>query len=116
MNECNLIATIKTDVSIILSVPMKHQNLALALRSDEGLTLEMSGFQISYHGNSTCINSVDKNQIFLFHSPADGSTTGSLKLISSTATESLITKGMFRSERKRELLFLVNTMIPIELA
>jgi len=58
-----------------------------------------------------------KSQIFLFHSPTDGSTTGSLKLISFSATESLITKGMFRLERKRELLFLsVNTMIPIEVA
>ena len=105
----------RRDVSTILSVPMKHQNLALALRSDEGLALEMSGFQISYHGNSTYINSVDKNQIFLFHSPTDSSTTGSLELISFSATESLTTKGMFRLERKRELLFLsVNTMIAIE--
>ena len=42
------------------------------------------------------------------------STTGSLELISFSATESLITKGMFRLERKRELLFLsVNTMIAL---
>ena len=51
----------------------------------------MSGFQISHHGNSTFINAVDKNQIILFRSPTDGSTTVSLELISFNVTEGLVT-------------------------
>ena len=41
-----------------------------SIRSDEGLTLETSAFQIFHGGNSTFMNSFDKTK-FLFHSPTD---------------------------------------------
>ena len=41
------------------------------IRSDEGLTLETSAFQIFHGGNFTFINSFDKNQIFVLISPTD---------------------------------------------
>ena len=46
------------------------RSVAWAIRSDEGLTLETSTFQIFHGGNSTFTNSFDKHQIF-FHSPTD---------------------------------------------
>ena len=42
-----------------------------SIRSDEGLTLETSAFQIVHGGNSTFIKHVWQNNIFLFHSPTD---------------------------------------------
>jgi len=51
----------------------------LALRSDEGLTLETPPFQISHNGNPTFMNSIDKTK-FLFHSPTDAETTVSLEI------------------------------------
>ena len=44
--------------------------LIIIIRSDEGLTLETSAFQVFHAGNSTLINSFDKTR-FLFHSPTD---------------------------------------------
>ena len=41
-----------------------------SIRSDGGLRLETSAFQIFHGGNSTIINSFDETQ-FLFHSPTD---------------------------------------------
>ena len=49
---------------------MKQENLVLSnllikvelLRSDEGLTLETSAFQIVHGGNSTFINTFDKTK------------------------------------------------------
>ena len=41
-----------------------------ALKTDDGLMLETSAFQISHDGNSTFINSFDKTK-FLFYSPTD---------------------------------------------
>ena len=50
-----------------------NNTLNSSIRSDEGLTLETSAFQIVHRdgGNSTFINTFDKNQISLFHSPTD---------------------------------------------
>ena len=45
---------------------MKQENLVLSnvlIRSDEGLTLETSGFQIVHGGNSTFINTFDKTKV-----------------------------------------------------
>ena len=40
-----------------------------SIRSDEGLTLKMSAFQIFHGGNSTFINSFDKTKISCFTLP-----------------------------------------------
>ena len=52
---------------------MKWSNLLLIvlIRSDEGLTLETSAFQIFHGGNSTFINSFDNTQIFVLISPTN---------------------------------------------
>ena len=45
---------------------MKQENLVLSkvlIRSDEGLTLETSAFQIVHGGNSTFINTFDKTKV-----------------------------------------------------
>ena len=49
-----------------------------SIRSDEGLTLETSAFQIFHGGNSTFINSFDKTK-FLFSLSHRRSTTVSLE-------------------------------------
>ena len=41
--------------------------LTLRIRSDKGLTLETSAFQIFYGGNSTFINSFDKTKFSSFY-------------------------------------------------
>ena len=43
---------------------MKILVLSNVIRSDEGLTLVMSAFQIFHGGNSTFINSFDKTKVF----------------------------------------------------
>ena len=42
-----------------------------SIRSDDGITLEKSTFQIFLGGNSTFIKSFDKTKAYMFHSPAD---------------------------------------------
>ena len=45
----------------------RFQRLSLVIRSDEGLTLETSGFQIFYGGNSTFINLFDKTKFSCYN-------------------------------------------------
>ena len=46
---------------------MHNETIIQWIRSDEGLTLETSAFQIFHGGNSTFINSFDKTK-FLYYS------------------------------------------------
>ena len=56
---------------MLIKVELPDREWFGKLRSDEGLTLEMSAFRIVHGGNSTFINMFWLNQIFLFHSPTD---------------------------------------------
>ena len=71
-----LIPLIYLQIYVIIFAPMVKLLLTLlktnsthnsSIRSDEGLTLEMSALQMFHGGNSTVINSFDKTK-FLFHS------------------------------------------------
>ena len=54
----------------ILFWKLTFRTLSFVIRSDEGLTLETSAFEIFYGGNSAFINSFDKTQ-FLFRSTTE---------------------------------------------